>query len=198
VIAVVASQNTEGKQMRKLIIIAASIAALAIPTAAMATVAVENGTGFVGKGDVQAALGYGSGNDKAFQIDAAGVTFQYGDVAEISMAVVCTSDDVTYVTQHNVLGTVTAAKTVNFTTKGDKGKVTGYNLLGASGEATYTASLDSSRANMMACPTGTHFSQYLNGGTWDWDWNALPDSLTVTGSGASAGKTVALPNTPVL
>ena len=112
------------------------------------------------------------------------------------MAVVCTSDDVTYVTQHNVLGTVTAAKTVDFTTKGDKGKVTGYNLLGASGDATYTSSLDFSK--QMACPTGTHFSQYLNGGTWDWDWNALPDSLTVTGSGASAGKSVALPNTPVL
>jgi len=184
--------------MRKFIILAISLMALAIPTAAMATVAVDGtGTGFVGKGDVQTALGYGSGNDKAFQIDAAGVTFQYGDVAEISMAVVCTSDDVTYVTQHNVLGTVTAAKTVNFTTKGDKGKVTGYNLLGASGDATYTSSLDTSRATMMACPTGTHFSHYLNGGTWDWDWNA-PDSLTVTGSGASAGKTAALPNTPVV
>jgi len=182
--------------MRKFIIAAASLLALAIPAAGIASVAVENGVGFVGKGDVQTALGYK--NDAAFQADAAKITFQYGDVAEISMAVVCTSDDVTYVTQHNVLGTVTAAKTVNLTTKGDRGKVTGYNLLGASGEATYTASLDTSRANMMACPTGTHFSQYLNGGTWDWDWNALPDSLTVTGSGASAGKTVALPNTPVL
>jgi hypothetical protein len=178
------------------IVVLAALAALATAAVASASVAVDsNGNGFVGKGDVQTALGYK--NDAAFQADAAGVTFQYGDVAEISMAVVCTSDDVTYVTQHNVLGTVTAAKTVNFTTKGDKGKVTGYNLLGASGEATYTASLDTSRANMMACPTGTHFSQYLNGGTWDWDWNA-PDSLTVTGSGASAGKTVALPNTPVL
>jgi hypothetical protein len=174
----------------------AVVAVLATAAVANASVAVTDGNGSVGKGDVQTALGYK--NDAAFQADAAGVKFQYGDVAEISMAVVCTSDDVTYVTQHNVLGTVTAAKTVNFTTKGDKGKVTGYNLLGASGEATYTASLDTSRANMMACPTGTHFSQYLNGGTWDWDWNALPDSLTVTGSGASAGKTVALPNTPVL
>ena len=179
--------------MKKLLIIAASLAALAIPTAAFASVAVENGNGFVGKGDVMNALSYK--NDAAFQADAAKVTFQYGDVAEISTAVVCTSDDVTYVTQHNVLGTVTAAKTVNFTPKGDKGKVTGYNLTGASGEATYTSSLDFSK--QMACPTGTHFYQWLNGGTWDWDWNA-PDSLTVTGSGASAGKTAALPNTPVV
>ena len=176
------------------IVVLAALAALATAAVASASVAVTDGVGAIGKGDVMNALQYK--NDAAFQADAARVTFQYGDVAEISMAVVCTSDDVTYVTQHNVLGTVTAANTVNFTTKGDKGKVTGYNLLGASGEATYTASLDTSRANMMACPTGTHFSQYLNGGTWDWDWNA-PDSLTVTGSGASAGKTVALPNTPV-
>jgi hypothetical protein len=62
--------------MRKLIIIAASFAALAIPTAAMATVAVDGtGTGFVGKGDVQTALGYGNGNDAAFQIDARKATF---------------------------------------------------------------------------------------------------------------------------
>ena len=54
--------------MRRLIIIAASVAALAIPTAAMASVAVDaSGTGFVGKGDVQTALGYGNGNDAAFQ-----------------------------------------------------------------------------------------------------------------------------------
>jgi hypothetical protein len=176
------------------ITVLAVVAVLATAAVANASVAVTDGVGFVGKGDVQTALGYK--NDAAFQADAAKITFQYGDVAEISMAVVCTSDDVTYVTQHNVLGTVTAAKTVNFTTKGDKGKVTGYNLTGASGAATYTSSLDFSK--QMACPTGTHFSQYLNGGTWDWDWNALPDSLTVTGSGASAGKTVALPNTPVL
>ena len=55
-------------------------------------------------------------------------------------------------------------------------------LIGASGDATYTSSLDFSK--QMACPTGTHFDHYLNGGHWDWDWNA-PDSLTVTGSGAA-------------
>lgn len=183
--------------MKKIILAFTAIAVLAVPAVSMASVSVTNGTGFVGKGDVQTALGYGSGNDTAFQKDAAGVTFQYGNVAKISMAVVCTSDDVTYVTQHNDLGTVTATKTVNFATKGDKGKVTGYNLTGTSGDATYTSSLNTSPANVMACPTGTHFDHYLNGGHWDWDWNA--PALTVTGSGASADKVnIALPNTPVL
>ena len=52
--------------MRKLIILGISIAALAIPATALATVAVDaSGNGFVGKGDVQTALGYG--NDGAFQ-----------------------------------------------------------------------------------------------------------------------------------
>jgi hypothetical protein len=182
--------------MRRITIIAAiaAIGVLATAAVASANVAVTNGTGFVGKGDVQNALGYA--NDAAFQADAKNFTFQYGDVAEISMAVVCTSDDVTYVTQHNVLGTVTATQTVTSTPKISGGKVTGYNLLGASGDATYTSSLDFSK--QMACPTGTHFSQWANGGHWDWDWNALPGSLTVTGSGASAGKTAALPNTPTV
>jgi len=50
--------------MRKLIILAASIAALAIPAAGIASVAVDaNGVGFVGKGDVQTALGYKNNND---------------------------------------------------------------------------------------------------------------------------------------
>ena len=45
--------------MRKLIILGISIAALAIPATALATVAVDaSGNGFVGKGDVQTALGY--------------------------------------------------------------------------------------------------------------------------------------------
>ena len=55
--------------MRKLIIIAASFAALAIPTAAIATVAVDNGIGSVGKGDVQTALGW---NNAAFDKVAPG------------------------------------------------------------------------------------------------------------------------------
>ena len=52
--------------MRKLIILGISIAALAIPATALATVAVDSsGNGFVGKGDVQTALGYH--NDAAIQ-----------------------------------------------------------------------------------------------------------------------------------
>ena len=52
--------------MRKIIITAAAIAALVVPTAAMASVAVDtNGFGSVGKGDVQTALNLK--NDAAMQ-----------------------------------------------------------------------------------------------------------------------------------
>jgi flagellar biosynthesis/type III secretory pathway protein FliH len=51
--------------MRKLMILGASLAALAVPAAAIAGVTVNaDGTGFVGKGDVQTALGY---NNSALQ-----------------------------------------------------------------------------------------------------------------------------------
>ena len=69
--------------MRKFIILAVSIAALAIPTAAMANVAVDNGVGFVGKGDVQSALGWNNGDfDKKvgtliFTANAEQVTVDY-------------------------------------------------------------------------------------------------------------------------
>jgi hypothetical protein len=46
------------EHMRKLIILGASLMALAIPAAAIAGVAIDSaGKGFVGKGDVQTALG---------------------------------------------------------------------------------------------------------------------------------------------
>jgi hypothetical protein len=49
--------------MRKLIIIAASLAALAVPAAGIASVSVEaNGNGYVGKGDVQSALKWNNGD----------------------------------------------------------------------------------------------------------------------------------------
>src|SRR5687768_6413066 len=59
--------------MRKSILSVVAIAAIAAPLAfassANAVVAVTDGTGFVGKGDVQTALGYGNGNDAALQQD---------------------------------------------------------------------------------------------------------------------------------
>ena len=57
------------KSILGLTVIAAIAAPIAFATSANATVAVDDGTGFVGKGDVQTALGYGNGNDAALQQD---------------------------------------------------------------------------------------------------------------------------------
>ena len=44
------------RRSSKFIVVAGALAALAVPSVASANVAVENGAGFVGKGDVQTAL----------------------------------------------------------------------------------------------------------------------------------------------
>src|SRR6476620_2699867 len=62
--------------MRKIIIITAALAALAIPAASMAAVAVSpDGIGSVGKGDVQSALGW---NNADFDKNVAALKFTAG------------------------------------------------------------------------------------------------------------------------
>ena len=61
--------------MKKLILGVIAVAMLAIPTAAIASVAVDNGVGFVGKGDVQTALGW---NNAAFDKGAGSLKFTAG------------------------------------------------------------------------------------------------------------------------
>src|SRR5262245_23949424 len=75
--------NTERHttRMKKIILGLVAAAAVAAPIAlsagsASASVAVTNGVGFVGKGDVQNALGYA--NDAAIQADAASIKFGGG------------------------------------------------------------------------------------------------------------------------
>jgi hypothetical protein len=59
--------------MRKIILSVAMLGALAVPTVASASVAVDSsGNGFVGKGDVQVAFGW---NNKQLQDNAKNVTF---------------------------------------------------------------------------------------------------------------------------
>jgi len=149
---VIASQNTEGNYMRKLFIITAAIAALAIPTAAMATVAVENGTGFVGKGDVQTALGYA--NNNAFtDADARSAKFTIdGDATDIFIDVNCQKLDGTV---HEIvvpLGYYAWDETViTSTPKISGGKVTGYNLTGVVTPGPTAHTIDG-RTALTSCP----------------------------------------------
>jgi hypothetical protein len=119
---------------------------IALASSANASVAVNNGTGFVGKGDVQTALGYA--NDAAFQKDASKITFTTtGD----TMTTVVTGPKCAPINadcslgEAHVLdpfvagnfGTPTVAVTV--TPKVSGGKVTGYNLTGTGAVISTTA-----------------------------------------------------------
>src|SRR6476661_5999560 len=113
--------------MRKLIIIAASIAALAIPAAALANVAVDNGVGFVGKGDVQTALGW---NNAAFDKGVASLKFTVSGekvIADYKMS--CYGSDAI---GHRIISqpgtiTVTATPVLN---AGNGKQITGFDLTG--------------------------------------------------------------------
>jgi hypothetical protein len=183
--------------MRKFIPALAAVAVLAVPAAASANVAVDaNGTGFVGKGDVQNALDYH--NDAAFQKDALKATFAVdGNRTNITMAVNCQKLDGTVHEIAADLGYIAENETtVTSTPKGTNGKVTGYNLTGVTTSG-WTAHLDASKKNgLLSCPAGETFHSW--GGATPGNWIFTP----VTGSGdltvTIGSKTAALPNTPVV
>ena len=192
--------------MRKLIIIAASLAALAIPTAAMASVSVDgNGVGFVGKGDVQTALGYA--NNNAFtDTDARSAKFTAASSTTIMVVgVKCSTfpGGISMPEDQHVLAPFSIGHgegTVNGIDSSPKisgGKVTGYNLTGVgapiTGAATTPSTLDFSKIlTPTTCPEGEHFAGWVDASHI---FNYVP---TVSDLTVSIGtKSAALPNTPV-
>jgi hypothetical protein len=181
--------------MRKLFIIAASIAALAIPTAAFASVSVDaSGNGFVGKGDVQTALGYKT--DGAFQADhpeTAKFTID-GNATDISIDVNCQKLDGTV---HEIvvpLGYYAWDETViTSTPKISGGKVTGYNL---SGVVTPVGSHVNGGKALTSCPAGEVFHSW--GGDTPGKWHYVPRAGSGILQVTIDSKTADLPNTPVV
>jgi hypothetical protein len=171
--------------MRKFIIIAAAIAALAIPTAAMANVAVDaSGTGFVGKGDVQTALGgindntlqtmWKDGKIK-FTVNAEKVAADY----EMS----CYGSTATMHRQIIYFGTATIEATALLNPQGKVSQ--GWNLTGKTTGFTYSGGA----VRDSACPEGSF--PFMNVGV-----PAQPNTVSITGGLKVNG--IDLPNTPVL
>ena len=176
--------------MRKnIIVIAASIAALAIPTAAFASVAVDNGVGFVGKGDVQTALGW---NNAAFDKGVGSLKFTAGAekvIADYKMS--CFNGSTGAIDAevgHTIIsqpGTTTVTATQVFNAGNGK-QITGFNLTGqtngftATGDATFRT---------VPCPEGSFM--YMNLGQGD-----LFGKTQITGGLKVNG--IDLPNTPVV
>jgi hypothetical protein len=173
--------------MRKLIIIAASVAALAIPTAAMASVAVDtNGSGFVGKGDVQTALSLK--NDTAMQdlYQADGVKFTVNAervIADYKMTCYGAPDAF----GHRIIsqfGTVSVEANANTNKAGKLSN--GWNLTGKTGDFTPTGGAS---MRVVDCPAGSFM--YMNAGQGDlWNTTSITGGLKVNG--------IDLPNTPVI
>jgi hypothetical protein len=175
--------------MRKLIITVASLLALAIPTAAMADVAVENGVGFVGKSDVKGLFG---GNDAAFQNYAPSVTFTATHSETIDNTIKCGvyagfvggKPVFTQTGTYHVVNTTPVTQTVNATTTLGGSKINGWDLTGL-GAPVYGAHTSEVTG---ACPAGS----YDIGGSTQ-SISISPTVLRVT----QGTRTFDLPNTPV-
>jgi hypothetical protein len=167
--------------MRKLIIIAASIAALAIPAAALANVAVDNGVGFVGKGDVQTALGW---NNAAFDKGVKSLKFTVSGekvIADYKMS--CYGSDAI---GHRIISqpgttTVTATPVLN---AGNGKQITGFNLTGQTSGFTATGGATLREEKPEGC------LMFMNLGQGD-----LFGKTQITGGLKVNG--IDLPNTPV-
>ena len=181
------------KRITKIIALAA-IALFATTAVASASVSVTDGVGFVGKGDVQTALGYA--NDAAIQ-----QAVKDGKIKFIGGGYTLTTDkDTSWTcsdgsTQHHHFWTTTIAPgTVNAVARvNGQGKFTnGWDINGiTTGTPTTTGvGSDGNRFPSYACPAGSYFTG-LN-------VNQTHEYLPVEGLSVTNGvTTVALPNTPV-
>ena len=166
--------------MRKLIIIAASIAALAVPATAFASVNVDaNGNGYVGKGDVQSALKW---NNADFDNNVAKLKFTAGTQSMSNQTRWQCSGG-----EQSRTSTVVQSRTVQTTqVLSSNGKqITGWNLTGFGFQ--YVSGGYSGAPYVGYCPAGESFGGFL------------PNVFTtdVTDGGLKVNGTD-LPNTPVV
>jgi hypothetical protein len=173
--------------MRKFILVAATVASLAVPAAASANVSVTDGVGYVGKGDVQSALKWNNGDfDKGvgslkFTASAEKVIADYkmscfnGSTGAIDSAV-----------GHRFISQPGAATITPTPVLSSNGKqITGWNLTGQT--SGFTAAGGATLRDV-PCPEGSFM--YMNLGQGDlFGKTQITDGLKVND--------IALPNTPV-
>ena len=177
-----------------LALVATLAVAAALAAVASASVNVIDGVGFVGKGDVQTALGYA--NDAAIQ-----EAVKDGKIKFIGGGYTLTTDKDTSwtcsdgsVQHHHFYTTTIAPGTVNAVARvNGQGKFTnGWDINGITTGIPTTTGVgsDGNRSPSYACPAGS----YLTGMHVDQSHEyTLVEGLSVT----NGVKTVALPNTPV-
>lgn len=133
--------------MRKSIF-AAAFGLAAISTVAYAAVTFDSatGTGFVGKGDVQLALGL---NNAQLQAQAGSLQFTYNATEVTERSWVCTKDNGN--TQERERTTTSTVQGVVASVARVKNQITGFNLNGYSSSSTSGSTFDGPALN--SCPT---------------------------------------------
>jgi hypothetical protein len=137
--------------MRKFIGLTALVGAFAIgTTVALAAVTFDpaTGTGFVGKGDVQLALGY---NNKQLQDNAGSVQFR-ASTEQVSTSTWTCDRDAGPQTQERANTTTTTTQGIVSKIDRVKNQITGFNLTGYSGAPTTETEHEGPAVG--SCPTG--------------------------------------------
>jgi hypothetical protein len=165
--------------MKKIILGVIAVAMLAIPTAAIASVAVDNGVGTVGKGDVQSALGW---NNHDFDKNVASLKFTAGtQVMGNQTRWQCSGGE------QSQTSLVTQNRTLKVTTlyNANGKQITGWDLTGFGYE--YVSGKRVGAPYVGYCPAGESFGGFL------------PNVFTtdVTDGGLKVNG-IELPNTPVV
>ena len=133
--------------IRKSLLAITLFAAAGVASAAV-TVDFDTGTGFVGKGDVQDALGW---NNAQLQSHADFVTFRVASVVTTEVTWVCTNSN-NENTQERARTTTTTTAGVFTSEVRDKKQVTGFILKGFSGNPDTSSETVGNQLN--SCPNG--------------------------------------------
>jgi len=124
--------------------------AFSFPTTAFAAVTFDptSGQGFVGKGDVQTALGW---NNKQLQAGAGSLEFTFESTTVTERSWICTNDR-NENTQERERTTTTETTGVVSSIARERNQITGFNLNGFSGDPTESSTTDGPPLN--SCPSG--------------------------------------------
>jgi hypothetical protein len=136
--------------MKKTVIALAAAGVLAVAATAYADVEfnADTGTGFVGKGDVQLALGW---NNKQLQDGASSAVFTYEASTVTATTWTCDRDGGTQ-TQERANTTTTTTQGVVSAVSRERNQINGFILNGFDGAPTTTSETDGPKVG--SCPTG--------------------------------------------
>lgn len=167
--------------MRKLVALLAIVMAstmFAGTASAVVTFDPASGTGFVGKGDVQTAVGW---NNKQLQDGAASLVFAYSAVTEQETSWDCYNEN-NGQTQERERTTTTTVSGVAYATarensKGKDGPITGFNLTGFDGASLSDSSTEG--PPLSSCPNAN--SSFVLGSTVVGEPTVVSGGLSVNG-----------------